>query len=105
MLHLMFEPQRATVGQRCCRSHFQTHQDRIYLNILDFDIELSEESEQIKFMNKALKKSFAEKMLPFRTVSLNTKHNFYDKNWWQIGIVSTSVLFESAGTRKLFEIA
>ena len=75
------------------------------INILDFDIELSEESEQTKFMNKALKKSFAEKMLPFRTVSLSTKHNFYDKNWGKIGIVSTSVLFESAGTRKLFEIA
>ena len=75
------------------------------INILDFDIELSEENEQTKLMNKALKKSYSEKMLPFRTVSLNTKHNFYDKNWGKVGIVSTSVLFESAGTRKLFEIA
>ena len=75
------------------------------INILDFDVELSEENEQTKFMNKALKKSFAEKMLPFRTVSIITKHHVYDKEWEKAGIISTPVLFESAGTRKLFEIA
>ena len=75
------------------------------VNILDFDIELSEENEQNKFMNKALKKSYAEKMLPARTVSLTTKHHFYDVKWEKTGVVSTPVLFESAGTRKLFEIA
>jgi Predicted ATPases len=75
------------------------------INILDFDFELSEENEQTKFMNKALKKSYAEKMLPFRTVSLNMKHNLYNKNWEKTAIISTPILFESAGTKKLFEIA
>jgi len=56
-------------------------------------------------MNKALKKSYAEKMLPFRMVSLNTKHNYYNKNWEKVGVITTPVLFESAGTKKLFEIA
>jgi AAA15 family ATPase/GTPase len=75
------------------------------VNILDFDFELTEENEQNKFMNKALKKSFAEKMLPVRTVSLTTKHHLYDGSWERVGIVSTPVIFESAGTKKLFEIA
>lgn len=78
---------------------------RADINMLDFDIELSEENEQNKFMSKVLKKSFAEKMLPFRTVSLITKHYFYNEIWEKAGTVSTPVLFESAGTRKLFEIA
>jgi len=75
------------------------------INILDFEVELSEENEQNKFMNKALKKSFAEKILPFRTVSLITKHHFYNDKWEKAGIVSTPIIFESAGTKKLFEIA
>jgi AAA15 family ATPase/GTPase len=78
---------------------------RADINMLDFDIELSEENEQNKFMSKVLKKSFAEKMLPLRTVSLITKHYFYNEIWEKAGTVSTPVLFESAGTRKLFEIA
>ena len=56
-------------------------------------------------MNKVLKKSFAEKMLPFKTVSLITKHYYYDEKWEKTGIISTPLLFESAGTKKLFEIA
>jgi AAA15 family ATPase/GTPase len=75
------------------------------VNMLDFEVELSEENEQNKFMNKALKKSFAEKMLPIRTVSLTTKHHVYNKDWEKTGIISTPMFFESAGTRKLFEIA
>jgi AAA15 family ATPase/GTPase len=78
---------------------------RADVNILDFEIEFSEENEQNKFMNKVLKKSFADKLPPLRTVSLMTKHNYYDENWEKTGIISTPVLFESAGTRKLFEIA
>jgi len=72
------------------------------VNILDFDIELSEEN---KFINKALKKSVAEKIPPVRSVNLVTKHHFYNEKWEKSGIVSTPVSFESAGTRKLFEIA
>ena len=75
------------------------------INILDFDVELSEKNEQNKFMNKALKKSYAEKMLPLRTVSLMMKHNLYNKDWEKTAIISTPILFESAGTKKLFEIA
>ena len=56
-------------------------------------------------MAKALKKSFAEKLLPVRTVALTTKHHIYSANWENAGIISTPVVFESAGTKKLFEIA
>ena len=74
-------------------------------NILDFNFELTEENEQNEFINKALKKSYAEKMQPIRTVSVTTKHNYYDANWNQINELNTPVFFESAGTKKLFEIA
>jgi len=75
------------------------------INILDFDIDMTEENEQNKLMNKALRKSFAEKTLPVRTISLMTKHNYYNEKWEKTGVVSTPVFFESAGTKKLFEIA
>ena len=78
---------------------------RADVNILDFDIEMSEENEQNRVMNRVLKKSFVDKIPPLRTVSLTTKHNLYDVDWGKSGIVSTPVIFESAGTRKLFEIA
>ena len=75
------------------------------VNILDFEIELTEEDERNRFMNKALEKSYAEKMIPVRSVTLTTIHNYYSENWEKIGVVATPMLFESAGTKKLFEIA
>lgn len=75
------------------------------VNILDFDVETLKDNEQGKFMNKALKKSLTDRMLPVRTMSLTTKHYLYNENWGEAGVVSTPVSFESAGTRKLFEIA
>jgi AAA15 family ATPase/GTPase len=75
------------------------------VNILDFDIDLSEDNEQNKLISKAIKKNYIEKMVPVRTVDLTTKHHLYNENWEQSGVVSTPVFFESAGTKKLFEIA
>jgi AAA15 family ATPase/GTPase len=75
------------------------------INILDFDFELSDGSEQSKRPSKKIKKSYAEKSMPVRTVSLATKHHLYNDKWEKAGVVSTSIMFESAGTRKLFEIA
>ena len=75
------------------------------VNILDFDIELQEDNEQKRFVNKVLKKSYAEKIPMLKKVSLRTKRYLYDENWEQTGFVHTSIYFESAGTKKLFEIA
>lgn len=41
----------------------------------------------------------------FLKKSMTTKHTVYNENWEEAGIVSTPFSFESAGTRKLFEIA
>ena len=87
------------------KSNVLTLLQKADVNILDFDIELTEDNEQSKFMNKAIKKSFAEKMLPVRMVALTTKHHYYDENWEKSGVMSVPVVFESAGTKKLFEIA
>ena len=75
------------------------------VNILDFDIELLEDNEQKRFVNKVLKKNYAEKIPILKKVSLRTKRYLYNANWEQTGFVHTSVYFESAGTKKLFEIA
>ena len=87
------------------KSNVLTLLQKADMNILDFDLELTEENEHNKFMTKALKKSFAEKVLPVRTVALITKHYLYSENWEKVGVISTPVIFESAGTKKLFEIA
>jgi len=75
------------------------------VNILDFDVEFSEENEQNRLVQKALKKSYAEIMLPMRALSLTTQHCLFDEKWKKSGIVSTPASFLSAGTRKLFELA
>ena len=47
----------------------------------------------------------AKRILPVRKVTLNTKHRFYDEHWEESGALATSLNLESAGTRKLFELA
>lgn len=66
------------------------------VNILDFDYELVDDADRNKFI---------EKNPPLKGVSLTTKHNTYKEEWKKAGIVATNIGFESAGTRKLFEIA
>jgi len=74
-------------------------------NILDLQMKLTEENERNKLMRRALKKSYAEAIPPVKTVSLTTTHYCYDQNWEKSGKVSTSAVFSSAGTRKMFEVA
>lgn len=87
------------------KSNILTLLQKADVNILDFELELLEDNEHNKFIKTALKKSFAEKMSPLKSVSMKTKHKVYDEEWKNIGILSTNIGFESAGTRKLFEIA
>ena len=87
------------------KSNVLTLLQKADVNILDFDIELTEVNEQSKFLNKVPKKNIAEKILPVRTAALTTKHHYYDKYWVKAGVISTPVVFESAGTKKLFDIA
>lgn len=78
---------------------------RADINIIDFDYEIIEEDSQNRLWHEVLKKGYAEKILPMQAVSLDTKHRFYDENRDQLGLISTPIQYESAGTKKLFEIA
>ena len=76
------------------------------INMLDFDIDFSEENEQIKKFNKSGGTlTFYPTISAALGASLKTKHNIYNENWEKLGIISTPFTFESAGTKKLFEIA
>lgn len=75
------------------------------VNILDFELELLDDNEHSKFIKTALKKSFADTMSPLKSLSMKIMHNIYDEEWRNVGILATNIGFESAGTRKLFEIA
>lgn len=87
------------------KSNILTLLKKADINILDFELELLKDNEHNKFTKTALKESFTDKMSPLKSVSMKTKHNVYDEEWKNIGILSTNIGFESAGTRKLFEIA
>lgn len=75
------------------------------INILDFDIKLPEDSEYSDFAYGVLKKKFSEELLLTEEVPFMTKRHLYDENWEAVGTVSTHVLAESFGTRKLIEVA
>jgi predicted ATP-dependent endonuclease of OLD family len=75
------------------------------INILDFDIDKSQENEQNTLLNKTLRKDYVEKTPPSKTMPLLTRHSYYNNKWDVIGILSTPMFVESAGTRKLLEIA
>jgi len=77
-------------------------------NILDFEIEKNDDTDKDGLINDALKKSFVQKfkqVSKFKSIDLSTKHNVYSIDWKKSGIATTSIEFESAGTKKLFEIA
>ena len=72
-------------------------------NILGLDAEISEK--MIDKISKITGNSRAETLSKQLIMSIETKHHVYDKEWEQVDTVSTSLQFESAGTRKLFAIA
>ena len=76
------------------------------INIEDMELEIKD-LEITEFLMSALKKSYKEKfksMKP-RGVDLKVKQKVYDENWENFEMADFGFELESAGTRKLFEIA
>ncbi len=76
------------------------------INIEDMELEIKD-LEITEFLMSALKKSYKEKfksMKP-RGVDLTVKQKVYDENWGNFEMADFGFELESAGTRKLFEIA
>lgn len=73
--------------------------------IRDFICEITEDSERKEFINKAFKKNYANKIPPTKSVDLQVIRHFYDESWRPIGETESGIELESAGTKKLFEIA
>ena len=73
--------------------------------IRDFNYEITEENEHNEIISKALKKSFANRIRPLKSVELKMTRPYYDENWKLAGDTIIDTRFESAGTKKLFEIA
>jgi len=78
---------------------------KIDASILDFDIKVSEDNTDNEFANDVLKKRLTKESLVPRKMSLMMKRHLYNENGEEAGIVSTHVLDESSGTRKLIEFA
>lgn len=77
------------------------------INIEDFELEVTD-SEINELLMTALKKRFKDKVkgtIKARDVDLKIKQKVYDENWDNYVISDFSFELESAGTRKLFEIA
>ena len=72
------------------------------INIIDFNMDISEEEPSFK---KLLKKSVADKLPPVTSVSLETYHYYYDRDWSNPKPIPIPFSHESAGTQKLFEVA
>lgn len=70
------------------------------INIVDFDYEINT-NENNNLSNKFTKKNIIEK----NSSSIVTKHKGYIGDWKPTSDVTTDISFESAGTKKLFEIA
>lgn len=82
-------------------------------SILDFSVETSENKEQSELATAsqqvALKKVFGKNILPVpimvRNIDLKLSRNYYNEKWERVGTFDIPAFIESAGTRKLFEIA
>ena len=77
------------------------------INFEDFELEVKDYEANELFM-AAFKKSYKEKFKGFmktKMVDLKIKQKVYDKNWNNYTTVDFRFELESAGTRKLFEIA
>ena len=77
------------------------------VNIEDIELEFKD-AEINELIMSALKKSYKEKIKGFmkgRLVDLKIKQKIYDKDWNKFTMADFDFQLESAGTRKLFEIA
>ena len=77
------------------------------INIEDFELEVKD-SEANEFLMAALKKSYKEKLkgiMKAKMIDLKVKQKVYDENWNDYTTADFGFELESAGTKKLFEIA
>ena len=75
------------------------------VTIRDFDCEVIDENEHNELISKAVKKNYVSQFPQVKSVNLEMVRHFYDESWEELGDVKTSAGYESAGTKKLFEIA
>ena len=77
------------------------------INIEDFELEVKD-FEANEFLMAALKKSYKEKLkdiMKAKMIDLKVKQKIYDKDWSNYTTADFGFELESAGTKKLFEIA
>lgn len=81
--------------------------NKLGIPIDDFEMEITDDKMSETLM-AALKKSYKEKfknMMNVKNIDLKVKQRVYDKNWENYTMSDFGFELESAGTRKLFEIA
>lgn len=81
--------------------------NKLGIPIDDFEMEITDDKMSETLM-AALKKSYKEKfknMMNVKNIDLKVKQKVYDKNWENYTMSDFGFELESAGTRKLFEIA
>jgi len=78
------------------------------VGLFDFELKFDEGDNFEELLSKVVKKKHVDiiKNIPrLQRVDLVTKHKVYGEAWVEEGFTETGIEFESAGTRKLFEIA
>ena len=75
------------------------------LNILDFEVEFADTKEEEISEIPTFIKIHSDAEMVARTASLRLERHMYDEKWKKTGSVQTPFSLESAGTKKLFEIA
>lgn len=81
--------------------------NKLGIPINDFEMEITD-SRMSETLMSALKKSYKEKfknIMNVKNIDLRIKQKVYDKDWNNYTVSDFSFELESAGTRKLFEIA
>ncbi|WP_249311871.1 AAA family ATPase [Congzhengia minquanensis] len=81
--------------------------NKLGIPIYDFEMEITDDKMSETLM-AALKKSYKEKfknMMNVKNIDLKVKQRVYDKDWDNYTISDFGFELESAGTKKLFEIA
>lgn len=81
--------------------------NKLGIPINDFEMEITD-SRMSETLMAALKKSYKEKfknIMNVKNIDLKIKQKVYDKDWDNYTVSDFSFELESAGTRKLFEIA
>ncbi|MDR2670969.1 MAG: ATP-binding protein, partial [Oscillospiraceae bacterium] len=78
------------------------------MNISNFEVDVTDEANLRKSPDSSVKRRAPDAMrdlLRKKSVNLIIKRPFYDASWTASGTAKTDISYESAGTRKLFEIA